>query len=308
MNRLRKNVMSLWKDRTLILMALPAVIILILFSYVPMTGLVLAFKKFDYSLGLYASPWCGFENFKQIFLVGDTFWRITRNTVGYYVLFTLTGVICEIALAIGISELSYKKAGKYLHSTIILPTFISAVALQYIVNAFLNSKTGMLNHLIVALGGKSINFYLEAGYWPLILTIVNLWINAGYGSILYLSALSGIDPELNEAAALDGATRWQRIRYITLPMLIPMASIKLLLGLGSIMHSNTGLFYQVTKNSGALYSTTQVLDSYVLNAIQTSGNFGSTAAVTFYQSVIGCLMMVVVNLIVKKISPENSLF
>lgn len=162
--------------------------------------------------------------------------------------------------------------------------------------------------MIVALGGKSINFYLEAGYWPLILTIVNLWINAGYGSILYLSALSGIDPELNEAAALDGATRWQRIRYITLPMLIPMASIKLLLGLGSIMHSNTGLFYQVTKNSGALYSTTQVLDSYVLNAIQTSGNFGSTAAVTFYQSVIGCLMMVVVNLIVKKISPENSLF
>lgn len=308
MDRIRKNVKSLWKDRTLILMALPAVIILILFSYIPMTGLVLAFKKFDYSLGLYASPWCGFDNFKQIFLVGDTFWRITRNTVGYYVLFTLTGVICEIALAIGISELSYKKTGKYLHSTIILPTFISAVALQYIVNAFLNSKTGMLNHLIMALGGKSINFYLEASYWPLILTIVNLWINAGYGSILYLSALSGIDPELNEAAALDGATRWQRIRYITLPMLIPMASIKLLLGLGSIMHSNTGLFYQVTKNSGALYSTTQVLDSYVLNAITTSGNYGSTAAVTFYQSVIGCFMMVVVNLIVKKISPENSLF
>lgn len=308
MNRIRSNIKSLWKDRTLVLMALPAVILLILFSYVPMTGLVLAFKRFDYSKGLYGSPWCGFYNFKQLFLVGDTFWRITRNTVGYYILFTITGVIVEIALAIGISELAFKRAGKYLHSIIILPTFISAVALQYIVSAFLDKRTGMLNHLIEFFGGQPINFYLEASYWPLILMIVNIWINAGYGSILYLSALSGIDPELYEAASLDGANRWKRIRYITLPMLVPMVSIKLLLGIGGIMHSNTGLFYQVTKNTGALYSTTQVLDSYVLNAVQKSGSYGATAAVTFYQSVIGCILMVVVNLIVKKISPENSLF
>lgn len=308
MKQVQKSVKRLWKDRTLVLMALPAVILLIMFNYVPMTGLVLAFKKFDYSKGLYESAWCGFSNFKQLFLVGDTYWRITRNTVGYYVIFTLVGVVCEIALAIAISELAFKRAGKYLHSAVILPTFISAVALQYIVNAFLNKRTGMLNHLITLLGGEPIDFYLSAGYWPLILTIVNVWISAGYGSILYLSALSGIDQEMYEAASLDGANKWKQIRYITIPMLVPMISIKLLLGLGGIMHSNTGLFYQVTKNSGALYSTTQVLDSYVLNAITTSANFGVTAAVTFYQSVIGCVMTVVVNLIVKKISPENALF
>lgn len=299
---------SLKRDKALILMALPAVILLIMFSYIPMTGLVLAFKKFDYSLGLYKSPWCGLKNFTQLFAMSSTFWRMTRNTVGYYILFMGTGVICEVALAIGISELKRKKAGKYLHSAMIITTFISSVALTYIVNAFLNKKTGMLNQLIEVLGGERLDFYLHAEWWPLILTIVNIWVHTGYGSIIYLSALSGIDPELYESASLDGATKWQRIRYITLPMLVPMVAIKMLLALGGIMHSDTGLFYQVTKNIGALYSTTQVLDSYVLNAIKTSGEFGATAAVTFYQSVIGCIMVVTVNLIVKKISPENSLF
>ena len=308
MNRLQKWKASLKRDRALILMALPAVILLILFSYVPMTGLVLAFKKFDYSLGLYKSPWCGFKNFAQLFMVGETFWRITRNTIGYFFLFMGTGVVCEVALAIGISELKRKRTGKYLHSLMIITTFISSVALQYIVNAFLNKRTGMLNQLIEWLGGQRIDFYIHAEWWPLILTLVNIWIYTGYGSIIYLSALSGIDPELYESASLDGATKRQQIRYITLPMLVPMIAIKMLLSLGGIMHSNTGLFYQVTKNCGALFSTTQVLDSYVLNAIQTSGDFSSTAAVTFYQSVIGCFMVVAVNLIVKKISPENSLF
>lgn len=308
MSRTRRLLVSLKRDRTLILMALPAVILIIMFSYVPMTGLVLAFKKFDYSLGLYKSPWCGFKNFTQLFVVGETFWRITRNTILYFILFMGTGVICETALAIGISELKYKKIGKYLHSAMIITTFISSVALQYIVNAFLNKKTGMLNQLIEILGGERIDFYIHAKWWPLILVIVNIWVHTGYGSIIYLSALSGIDPELYESASLDGASKWQRIRYITLPMLIPMIAIKMLLSLGSIMHSDTGLFYQVTKNCGALFSTTQVLDSYVLNAIQTSGDFSSTAAVTFYQSVIGCFMVIAVNLIVKKISPENSLF
>lgn len=308
MNKLQKFGKSLWKDRTLVLMALPAVIILIMFSYVPMTGLVLAFKRFDYSKGLYGSPWCGLKNFQQLFTVGDTFWRMTKNTIMYYLLFTITGVIAEIAIALGISELYFKKTAKYLHSGMILPTFISSVALSYIVAAVLDKKTGMLNHMIASFGGNTINFYLSADYWPLILTIVNLWCCSGYGSVLYLSALSGIDQELYEAAALDGAGTFKRIRYITIPMLIPMVSIKLLLGLGGIMNSNTGYFYQVTKNSGALYKTTQVLDSYVLNSIKKSGDYGATSAVTFYQSTVGCFMLVTVNLIVKKISPENSLF
>ena len=298
----------LWKDRTLVLMALPAVVLLIMFNYIPMTGLVLAFKKFDYKLGLYASPWNGLENFKLLFLAGNTFWRMTRNTVGYYILFTAVGTVCQIALAIAVHELMFKKFSKTVQCILILPTFISAVALRYIVSSLVSLDVGTVNKIIVSLGGKQINFYLEAKYWPLILTIVNTWKGTGYGSVLYLSVLAGIDGELYDAAMVDGANTWQRIRYITLPCLIPMVSIRLLLGLGGIMHSDTGLFFEVTKNVGALYPTTQVIDSYLLNAINNPAAYGQTAAATFYQSVVGCIMVVGVNLIVRKISPDDALF
>lgn len=298
----------LWKDRTLVLMALPAVVLLIMFNYIPMTGLVLAFKKFDYKLGLYASPWNGLDNFKQLFLVGDTFWRMTRNTVGYYILFTAVGTVCQIALAIAVHELVFKKFSKTVQCILILPTFVSAVALRYIVSSMLQLEVGVVNKLIVNLGHEQINFYLQPKYWPMILTIVNTWKGTGYGSVLYLSVLAGIDGELYDAAMVDGANTWQRIRYITLPCLIPMVSIRLLLGLGGIMHSDTGLFFEVTKNTGALYPTTQVIDSYLLNAIGNASAYGQTAAATFYQSVIGCIMVVGVNLIVRKISPDDALF
>lgn len=298
----------LWKDRTLVLMALPAVVLLIMFNYIPMTGLVLAFKKFDYKLGLYASPWNGLDNFKQLFLVGDTFWRMTRNTLGYYILFTAVGTVCQIALAIAVHELVFKKFSKTVQCILILPTFISAVALRYIVSSMLQLEVGVVNKLIVNLGHEQINFYLQPKYWPMILTIVNTWKGTGYGSVLYLSVLAGIDGELYDAAMVDGANTWQRIRYITLPCLIPMVSIRLLLGLGGIMHSDTGLFFEVTKNTGALYPTTQVIDSYLLNAINNASAYGQTAAATFYQSVIGCIMVVGVNLIVRKISPDDALF
>ncbi|MFR1307759.1 MAG: ABC transporter permease subunit [Gallintestinimicrobium sp.] len=195
-----------------------------------------------------------------------------------------------------------------MQSCMILPTFISYIAVSFIVYAGLKGDTGLINRLIVSMGGKSINFYMEAGKWPLILVLVNLWKNIGYGSVLYLSVLTGIDQEMYEAADLDGANARQKMWYITLPMLIPMVVVMVLMGLGNIMHSDTGLFYQVTKNSGALYSTTQVLDSYVFNAVMTASNYSTTAATTLYQSVIGCIMMVVTNLIVRKVAPENALF
>lgn len=308
MKRFQLGVKSLWKDRELVLMALPAVALLILFNYIPMSGLVLAFKKFDYSLGLYGSPWNGLDNFKHLFLAGDTYWRITRNTIGYYFLFTILETVFSIALAIGINELIFKKIGKYTHSIMILPTFISYVAVTYIVRALLDYNTGLVNAMLEAGGADKINFYMQAKYWPFILAIITVWKQTGYGSVLYLSVLSGIDQELYESAALDGANAWKRMRYITFPMLVPMMMVKLLLGLGSIMHSDTGLFYQVTRNTGALYKTTQVLDSYVLNSIMTASDFGVTAATTLYQSIIGCIMVVAVNLIVRKFSPESSLF
>ena len=296
-----------WKHRALLLMALPAVILFLMFSYAPMFGLVLAFKKFDYQL-VFRSPWCGLENFRYIFLVGDTFWRITRNTVGYYIMFTVVGTVGNIALAIGIHEFAAKRAGKLFQSCMILPTFISYIAVSFIVYACLKGQTGLINRLIIVMGGSSHNFYLEAEKWPVILLIVNTWKNIGYGSVLYLSVLTGIDPALYEAAALDGANARQKMWDVTLPMLIPMAVIMTLLGLGSIMHSDTGLFYQVTKNTGALYKTTQVLDSYVLNSIMSGTDYSSTAATTFYQSVIGTIMVIGTNCIVRRFAPENALF
>ena len=298
----------LWYDRALVMMAMPAVILLVLFNYIPMTGLVLAFKNFDFSLGLYKSPWCGFENFRYLFLVGDTFWKITRNTVGYYIAFTAIGVVTEVLIAIGINELVFKRAGKIMQSIMIMPTFISYVAVSYIVYALLRPNIGMIPQILTSMGMKAPTFYMSKEYWPFILIIVNTWKNAGYGSVLYLATLNGIDLELYEAASLDGANTWHKMRYITIPMLSTMIVIKVLLGLGNIMHSNTGLFYQVTRNMSPLYDTTQVLDSYVLNSIMTSVNYGASSATTFYQSVVGLIMVVSVNLIVRKISPEHSLF
>ncbi len=303
-----KLLKNTWKNRTLLLMAMPAVIIFIMFRYVPMFGLVMAFKDFNYADGIWNSPWNGLENFKFLFMVGDTAWQLTRNTVGYYLIFTITGTIGNIALAIGINEMVFKRLAKYFQSAMILPTFISYIAVSFVVYALLNTDTGMINQMIAAFGGKKISFYLKPEYWPFILTLVRTWKSIGYGSVLYLSVLMGIDQNLYEAADIDGANAWQKMKYITLPMLVPMVVVMTLLGLGSIMSSDTGLFFQVTKNVGALYPTTQVLDSYVLNAISNSGDYGMTAAATFYQSVVGCVLVIVTNLIVRKFSPDNALF
>ena len=296
-----------WKNRTLVVMAIPALTLMIAFSYVPMFGVILAFKRFDFMQG-FNSPWIGFENFRYIFLVGDTFWRMTRNTVGYFLLFTVIGLITKVALAIGLNEMFFKRTAKFLQSCMVLPHFISYIAISFIVYALLQNNVGLLNQIFVALGGESVNFYAEPEHWPVILTVVNTWKSVGYGSVLYLSVLVSIDPGLYEAAELDGANAWQKMWYITIPMLVSMMIITTLLGLGGIMKSSTGLFYQVTRNVGTLYPTTQVLDSYVLNAIKSGSDFGRTAATTLYQSVVGCVMVVGTNLIVRKVSPENAIF
>lgn len=191
-----------------------------------------------------------------------------------------------------------------MQSIMIIPVFISYAAVQFIVYAYLNTEGGMINNLF----GTSIRWYSEAGLWTIILTIVKIWNSVGYGSVLYMSALAGIDSEIYEAAEIDGADKWQQIINITLPSLVPMITIILLLSVGGIMRSDTGLFYQVTRNSGTLYSSTQVIDSYVLNAIFKNSNFGFVAATTFFQSIVGVLLIIGANKIVRKAAPENSLF
>ncbi|WP_170866604.1 ABC transporter permease subunit [Anaerocolumna jejuensis] len=267
----------------------------------------MAFKKFNYSLGIWKSPWAGLENFKFLLVSSDTFMRITKNTLLYYLIFTIIGTILNIVIAIGIDQLVFKKVGKLFQSIMIVPVFISYAAVQFIVYAFL-SNNGMINGMIQNFGGEGVRWYTTAGYWTIILTVVKIWNSVGYGSVLYMSVLAGIDQEMYEAAQIDGANKWKQICNITLPSLVPMITIMILLSVGGIMRSETGLFYQVTRNSGILYSTTQVIDSYILNAILTTPDYGYTAATTFYQSIVGLLLILGANGIVRKAAPENALF
>ncbi len=293
-----------WKHRAHVVMALPVFLILFFIMYVPMAGLVMAFKNFNYAQGIWGSPWNGIENFKFLIASRSTFLSITKNTLFYYFLFTIVGTFLNVVLAIAIDQLVFKKMAKTMQTLMIIPVFISYAAVQFIVYAFISSDTGIINNTL----GTSIKFYSLKKLWPMILLIVKIWKDTGYGSVLYMSVLSGIDNSLYEAAEIDGASTWQKIRYITIPALVPMITVMLLLSVGNVMRSDTGLFYQVTRNSGVLYGTTQVIDSYVLNQIFKNSNFGFTAATSFFQSVVGLLLMLFANGMVRKIEPENALF
>lgn len=293
-----------WRHRAHVIMALPAFLILFFIMYVPMAGLVMAFKNFDYTLGIWKSPWNGIENFKFLLASKQTFVQMTKNTLMYYVIFTALGTFLNVVLAISIDQLVFKRAAKTMQTLMIIPVFISYAAVQFIVYAFISTDTGIINQIT----GAGTRFYSTASLWPYILTIVKIWNSVGYGSVLYMSVLAGIDTALYEAADIDGANKWQKIWHITLPSLIPMVTVMLLLSVGSVMRSDTGLFYQVTRNSGTLYKTTQVIDSYVLNAIFKNSNFGFVAATSFFQSIVGLLLMLVANGLVRKIEPEDALF
>ena len=294
-----------WKRTIpLILIALPGIVYLIINNYIPMAGLFVAFKKYNFMKGLFGSDWCGLKNFEFLITSKSTFITMTRNTLLYYIVFTALGTFLNVTLAIAIDQCIFKKTTKAMQTIMIIPVFISYAAVQFIVYAFISTDTGILNKTL----GMNTKFYATASLWPLILTVVKMWNSVGYGSVLYMSVLAGIDTELYEAADIDGANKWQKIWNITLPALIPMITVMLLLSVGSVMRSDTGLFYQVTRNNGALYSTTQVIDSYVLNSILKSSNFGFTAATSFFQSVVGLLLMLLSNGLVRKIAPENALF
>ena len=293
-----------WRNRAHVVLALPAFLVLFFIMYVPMTGLVMSFKKFSYDQGVFGSLYSGIANFRFLIQSKDTFVTFTKNTLLYYVLFTAVGTFLNVTVAIAIDELLFKRWAKTMQTLMIIPVFISYAAVQFIVFAFIDSSTGLINKLL----GTDTRFYSTPNLWPWILLIVKIWKDTGYGSVLFMSVLSGIDTSLYEAANIDGANKWQQIWHITLPSLVPMVTVMLLLSVGNVMHSDTGLFYQVTRNNGLLYPKTQVIDSYVLNAILGSSNFGFTAATSFFQSVVGLLLMLFANTMVRKIEPENALF
>lgn len=292
----------------LLLLALPGLAYLIINNYIPMAGIIIAFKKMDYAKGILASKWIGLANFKFLFATPDA-WIMTRNTLLYNAVFIIIGTACALALAIMMHEITSFFYAKYLQGMYLLPNLISMVVVSYLVFAFLNADTGLLpKSVFPSLNIQEINFYTSASYWPFILLIVFLWKNTGYASIIYLSSIAGIDRTIYEAAKIDGAGKWDQIRYITLPLLRPTIIILFLFSVGRMMYSDFGLFYQVTMNSGALYPTTQTIDTYVFRGLMQLGNIGMASAAGVYQSVFGFILVLGANFLVKKINPENALF
>lgn len=291
----------------LYLMLLPGAVYLFINNYMPMPGIIVAFKDYSKKKGIYGSDWAGLSNFKYLFK-NDAF-VIFRNTLLYNVVFIILGMVVGVTLAILITDVASKRAKKLYQSAIMLPFLISIVIVSYIVFAFLSVQNGMINKgILEPLGREGISWYSEPKYWPFILTLVHIWKGCGYGTLIYIAGIAGIDKSFYEAARLDGATRWQQIKSITIPCLIPSLITMTMLNLGRIFCSDFGLFYQVPQNSGALYATTNTIDTYVYRALIASGGIGRSAAAGFFQSVVGFVLVMTANLVVRKINKDNAMF
>ena len=297
------------KNRALFVMAMPAFLLVLIMQYLPMSGLVLAFKNYRYDLGVFGSEWNGFANFEYLFSSG-TGWLITRNTVVYNLLNLVTSQLLAVLIAIFISEINKKIFKKVTQSIIFLPYFISWVIVGVFVYNIFNYETGILNSIVTFFGGEKINMYdaSKAGIWPWIICLFNSWKWCGYNSVIYIAAITGVDAEIHEAASIDGANIFERIRFITLPSILPTIITMLLLQVGRILRGDFEMFYQIVGNNGQLFNKTDVIDTYVFRSLIQSSNLGMTAAASFYQSVICFATILIVNAIVKHVEEDLALF
>ena len=302
----------LWRMKilcTLDFMALPGMLYFIIDRYIPMLGISIAFKKVDYSLGIWKSPWVGLENFKMLFahkgsLFDSDAFIITRNTLLYNAAFIVLGIIVGVLVGICLGDLLNRTLQKFFQTSILLPQLVSMVIVAYIVFGFLGNETGLINNLLK----EPISFYQETKYWPFILVFVYIWKQVGYNSIIFLAAIVSIDKRLYEASKVDGAKKWQQIFYVTLPMLKSTMITLMLLQVGRIFYSDFGLFYQVPLDSGALYNVTNTVDTYVYRSLMVLNNVSIASAGSTYQAIVGFVLVFCVNFIVKKIDGENALF
>lgn len=294
-------------NKFLVLLCIPAVLWFLLFAYVPMAGLVIAFQKYNPANGIFGSEFVGMENFK-FFIGSSDFFRVTFNTLFLNALFIASTMVTSILIAIVLSELTNKYFVKITQSVVILPHFISWTVVALLTQAFLNTDKGMINQVLVTLGLDRMNFNSNADYWPFILTVMKVWQGAGYGSIVYLAAITGMDREIYEAAKVDGASRLQCIRYLTLPLLKGTAILLLIMSVGKIFNGDFGMIYAIIGNNTLLYPTTDVIDTYIYRMLMESQNIGMSSAVGLYQSVMGFTMVMITNKIAKKVSPESAIF
>lgn len=298
---------ELKKYRMLLLMLTPAVLFFILFAYIPMAGIVLAFKKYDYTGGIFGSPWNGFDNFRFFFNSGDA-WRVTRNTALYNIAFIIVNNLLQIFAGILLFEVANKWFRKIAQTMMFLPYFISWVVVGAIAYNLFNFDVGTVNSLLVSMGFEKIDIYNTPAYWPVILVLVSAWKTLGYGSVMYLAAITSIDTEMYEAAQIDGANIFQRIFRITIPNLMPTVIILVLLAIGNIFRGDFGMFYNMVGNNGLLFSSTDVIDTYVFRSLITSNDIGMSAAAGFFQSVLGFVTIMLANFAVRKYDKDSALF
>lgn len=296
------------KYKALFMMLLPAMAVLIFNNYIPMVGVIVAFKNYTFDGGIFGSEWAGFANFTYMFQTEEA-WIATRNTVLYNAVFIGLNTLVAIFLAIALNELRNRRLAKVYQSSLLFPYFLSFVVVSYLAYAFLGGGSGFINKTILeSLELSSISWYSEPKYWIYILPIVNLWKGVGYTMIVYLASIVAIDPEYYEAAVIDGASKWQQIKKITIPLMMPVIIIMIILQIGRIFNADFGLFYQVPLDSGPLYPTTNVIDTFVYRSFLLNGNVGMSAAAGFYQAIVGLVIVFLTNYAVRKISKENALF
>ena len=288
-------------------LTLPAIVWFIVFCYIPMFGIIIAFKDFDYAKGIFGSDWCGFDNFVYLFKSNDAF-RILRNTILYNFSFIVIGTIAAIAMALMLDSIKSKAFIKFTQTTIFLPYFISWVVVAFVTQQMFALNNGAMNSLIEFFGGEKVLWYTNTKAWPIILIIANLWKQIGFNTIVYYGSILGIDSSLYEAARIDGASGRQCITKITLPLLKPTIVILFIMSIGSILRADFGLFYYLPNNQGPLYPVTDVIDTYIYRALKVSGDLTGSSAASFVQSVVGLILVLITNTITKKLDPENALF
>lgn len=303
----KKRFTDLKKNLPLLALTIPGMLYLLINNYFPMFGVFIAFKDLDYSKGIFGSDWCGLKNFEFLFRTSEA-GRMIRNTILYNLIFIILGTVLAVLVALLMSEITHMTISKFYQGSMILPNLISMVIVSYIVYAFLSPETGLLNAVIKSFGGEPISWYSKKEAWPFILVIVQMWKTVGYNSIVYIAAITGIDPSLYEAARIDGAGKFKQIFRVTLPQLKPMITLMILMSCGRIFSSDFGLFYQVPQNSGALYSVTQTIDTYVYRGLMQLGDVGMSSAASLFQSVVGFLFVFGANAIVRATNKENALF
>ncbi len=307
-NRTGKGIKRFKRYRVMYLMLLPGLIVLALMYYLPMFGVVIAFKNINYQLGILKSPWVGFDNFKYLFS-SDNALIMTRNTLLYNGFFIITGLLISVSMALMLNEIRKKFAAKLYQTIILAPYFLSMVVVGYLVFALLGEEQGFLNtQLLTKMGLNPVQWYRKANLWVVILPLVHIWKSSGYGTVVYLAAIAGVDKELHEAAKIDGANRWKQIWHVTLPIIRPVIVIMTLMSIAKIFYSDFGLFYNVPMNTGILIPTTQVIDTFVYRSLIGMGNIGMSSAAAFYQSMVGFVLVLASNRIIKKVDPDSAMF